>query len=61
MLTFDDEEKLRDEFAMIVLKGMHPNAIGIHSFGEVKSDEFIKLLADTAYRIADAMMERRRR
>lgn len=54
-----DEISLRDKIAMSVLAGMHVNALGVKHFGDVKSTEFLDLLATTAYRTADAMLRAR--
>lgn len=53
------EKTLRDEIALSVLSGMHVNALGVKNFGDVKGDEFLDLLATTAYRTADAMLRAR--
>lgn len=53
------EKTLRDEIAISVLAGMHVNALGVKNFGDVKGEEFLDLLATTAYRTADAMIRAR--
>ena len=55
-----EEELLRDQIAIEVLKGMHPNLIGIHRLGDVKDQKFCEQLADQAYNVAEAMVARRR-
>lgn len=50
---------LRDEIAMRTLPNMSIQARGIERLGKGNDAAYITLLADIAYRVADAMIKRR--
>ena len=51
-----DDKTLRDEFAMAALRG---GVSGIEYPETMKTEKLAKIIAETAYEIADAMMEAR--